>query len=76
MVFYNKKKAGGKSTTIIVVDNNVEKAISKLKHAIAPIMKELKERRAYEKPSEKKRRKKKEGIRNSRKRQRLMAEQW
>lgn len=76
MAYFNKKKMGGKSTTIIVVDNNLNKAISQMKHAIAPILKELKERRAYEKPSEKRRRKAKEGLRNMRKRQRLMAEKW
>ena len=76
MAYYNKRKQSGKSTRIIVVDGNLNKAISQLKHAVAPILKELKEKRFYEKPSEKRRRKAKEGLRNMRKKQRLLAERW
>ena len=77
MVYFNKKKySKGQSRTSIVVDNNINKAISQLKHAVAPILKELKDKRYYEKPSEKRRRKKKEAVRNLRKKQRLMADLW
>lgn len=75
MTYYNKKprKMG---RTIIVEDNNVNKAISTLKHIMAPILKELKEKRYYEKPSEKRRRKEKESARKLRKKLRLLEEQW
>lgn len=75
MTYYNKKprKMG---RTIIVEDNNVNKAISTLKHVMAPILKELKEKRYYEKPSEKRRRKAKESARKLRKKLRLLEEQW
>jgi len=76
MAYFNKKKSANKSRTIIVVDNNVNKAISQLKHAVAPILKELKEKRYFEKRSDKRRRKKKEAVRNMRKRQRLLDAQW
>lgn len=77
MAYFNKKRmTSGKSRTIVVVDNNINKAISQLKHAVAPILKELKDKRYFEKPCEKRRRKKKEAIRNMRKRQRLLDDQW
>lgn len=77
MAYFNKKRLSkGQSRTITVVDNNINKAISQLKHAVAPILKELKDKRYFEKPAEKRRRKKKETLRNMRKRQRLMADQW
>lgn len=58
---YNKR--GIKSRTIIVDNNDVNRAISVLKHITAPLMKELKEKRYYEKPSDKRRRKSKESRR-------------
>ena len=77
MAYFNKKRLSkGQSRTIIVVDNNINKAISQLKHAVAPILKELKDKRYFEKPAEKRRRKQKEALRNMRKRQRLLADQW
>ena len=77
MAYFNKKRLSkGQSRSIVVVDNNINKAISQLKHAVAPILKELKDKRYFEKPAEKRRRKKKEALRNMRKRQRLMADQW
>ena len=69
-----KKKKFGR--TIIVEDNNVNRAISTLKHVVAPILKELKQRRYFEKPAEKRRRKAKESARKFRKKIRLMDEEW
>lgn len=77
MAYFNKKRLSkGQSRTIIVVDNNINKAISQMKHVVAPILKELKDKRYYEKPAEKRRRKQKESLRNMRKRQRLLDDQW
>lgn len=71
MAFYknNKKRVFG--TTIIVKDNDINKAISMLRHISAPIIKEYKEKQAYEKPSERKRREKKESIRKFKKKLRM-----
>ena len=57
--------------TIEVRNNNIEKALRVLKKKSqkSGILKELKARQYYEKPSEKKRRKKKEGIANYKKKQ-------
>jgi len=74
MAWNNKKKRMGR--TIIVEDNNVNRAISSLKHMMAPILKELKQRKYYEKPSEKRRRKQKEAARKLRKKLRMMEDQW
>lgn len=76
MAYFNKKHYTGKGLTIIVDNNNINKAISQLKHLAAPKIKELKDKRYFEKPSEKKRRKGKERIRNLRKAQRLMEQNW
>lgn len=70
---YNPKK---NSNVIIVINNDINKAISKLRHISAPIIKEFKEKQFYEKPSEKRRRLKKEGIANFRKKQRLKANSY
>ena len=71
MAFYknNKKRVFG--TTIIVKDNDINKAISMLRHISAPIIKKYKEKQAYEKPSERKRREKKESIRKFKKKLRM-----
>lgn len=75
MAYYNnKRKPMGRK--IIVEDNNVNRAISTLKHVMAPVLKELKQRKYYEKPSEKRRRKEKEAARKLRKRLRMMEDQW
>lgn len=58
---YNKR--GLKSRTITVYNNDINRAISALKHITAPLMKEIREKRYYEKPSDKKRRKAKESRR-------------
>ena len=54
-------------------DNNIEKAMRAMKKKMQRegVFREMKQRRAYEKPSEKKRRKKKEMIANSRKAKKL-----
>ena len=74
MAWNNKKRKMGR--TIIVEDNNVNRAISALKHVMAPVLKELKQRKYYEKPSEKRRRKQKEAARKLRKKLRMMEDQW
>lgn len=77
MAYYNyNRKKFQKGRTIIVEDNNINKAISALKHISAPIIKELKDKRYFEKPAEKRRRKKKESARKLAKKLRMMAEQW
>lgn len=53
----------------VLVDNNIEKAMKILKRKLIKegLFKELKSRRYYEKPSEKKKRKSKEAIKKMRK---------
>jgi len=62
------------SITIEVRKGNVEQAMRVLKRKVQKegIVKELRERQYYEKPSEKKRRKKKEGIANYKKNQKKL----
>jgi small subunit ribosomal protein S21 len=57
------------SITVEVRKGNVEQAMRVLKRKVQKegIVKELRERQSYEKPSEKKRRKKKENIANCKK---------
>jgi len=59
--------------TIEVRNNNVEKALRVLKKKLMKdgVMKELKERQYYQKPSFKKREKKKENIRRHKKDQKI-----
>lgn len=54
---------------IIVRDNDIEQAIKVLKRKIARdgLLKQLKTKRAYEKPSEKRKRKERESLRRIRK---------
>ena len=61
--------------TIEVRNNNVEKALRVLKKKLLKdgVMKELKERQYYQKPSFKKREKKKENIRRHKKDQKIKA---
>jgi small subunit ribosomal protein S21 len=73
MAFYNNKKRVC-GTTVYVIDNDINKAISLLRHVSAPIIKEAKENRYYEKPSDRKRRKRKESIRKARKKMRM--QEW
>lgn len=73
---YNNNKRKKFCRTIIVEDNNINRAISTLKHMVAPILKELKQRKYFEKPAEKRRRKAKESARKVRKRMRMLEEQW
>ena len=69
MKTYNPKKSG---TTIYVENNNVEKAISRLKHETAQLMKELKMKRFFESNTEKRRRKMKSAIIREKQRQRKL----
>jgi small subunit ribosomal protein S21 len=58
---------------ITVHHNDVEFALRLLKRQLqkSGLLRELRRRRQYEKPSERRRRQKREGIRNTRKRERL-----
>jgi small subunit ribosomal protein S21 len=61
---------------VIVRDNNVEQALRVLKKKLQRegVFREMKRRRAYEKPSEKKAREKGEAIRRARKQARKQAQ--
>ncbi len=61
---------------VLVRDNNVEQALRALKRKLQRegVFREMKARRAYEKPSEKKAREKAEAIRRSRKAARKLAQ--
>ena len=63
-----------KPLEVEVEDNNIEKALNKLKKKMAyeGVLKELKKRRYYEKPSQKKKRKREEAERRLLKKQRRM----
>jgi small subunit ribosomal protein S21 len=63
-----------RSVEIQVVDNNVEKAIRVLKRKLQQegLFREMKQRKYYEKPSVKRKRKEKEAQRRLRKKMRLM----
>ena len=67
-------KRGDFSMEIHVVDNNVEKAIRVLKRKLQQegLFREMKQRKFYEKPSVKRKRKEKEAQRRLRKKMRLM----
>lgn len=67
MKTYNPKKSGN---IIYVIDNDIGKALNRLRHEIAPLLKELKMKRFFESNSEKKRRKRKEAIAREKMRQR------
>ena len=67
MKTYNPKKSGN---VIYVIDNDITKALNRLSHETAPLLKELKMKRFFESNSEKKRRKKKEAIAREKMRQR------
>ncbi len=62
-------KLGLSTGEVVVKDNNLEKALKRLKRKLerAGLFKEMKRRRHYEKPSERKRRKKQEAERRRRK---------
>src|SRR5262245_40975370 len=67
-------RRGGKAMLAIMVNHNdVEFALRLLKRQLqkSGLLRELRRRRQYEKPSERRRRHKREGIRNARKRARL-----
>lgn len=67
MKTYNLKKSGN---IIYVIDNDIGKALNRLRHETAPLLKELKMKRFFESNSEKKRRKRKEAIAREKMRQR------
>lgn len=69
-------RRGVKGRTITVYNNDVNRAISALKHMIAPMMKELREKQYYEKPSDKRRRKQKESRRKVARANRLKRMEW
>jgi small subunit ribosomal protein S21 len=69
-------RRGVKGRTITVYNNDINRAISALKHMIAPMMKELREKQYYEKPSDKKRRKQKESRRKVARANRLKRMEW
>ena len=58
---------------ITVTHNDVEFALRLLKRQLqkSGLLREIRRRRQYEKPSERRRRRMREGIRNTRKRERL-----
>jgi small subunit ribosomal protein S21 len=58
---------------VIVKDNDVEQALRVLKRKIlkSGLLKEYRAKQVYEKPSEKRQRKKKEGIANAKRKKRL-----
>lgn len=64
---YNPKKSGN---VIYIEDNDINKALNRLRHETAPLLKELKMKRFFESNSEKKRRKMKEAVARERIRQR------
>lgn len=64
---YNPKKSG---TIIYVEGNDVNKALNRLKHDTAQLLKELKMKRFFETNTEKRRRKMKEAIGRERLKQR------
>ena len=63
---------------VIVRNNDVEKAIRILKKKVAKsgLMRELKQRQYYEKPSDKRIRKNKEAVKRWRKVQKKLQERW
>jgi len=68
------RKRGDVVVEIQVLDNNVEKAIRVLKRKLQQegLFREMKQRKFYEKPSVKRKRKEKEAQRRLRKKMRLM----
>lgn len=66
---YNPKKSG---TIIYVEGNDVNKALNRLKHDTAQLLKELKMKRFFETNTEKRRRKMKEAISRERLKHRKM----
>lgn len=69
-------RQSGDILQVIVRDNNVDQALRVLKKKLQRegVLRELKQRRAYEKPSERKAREKAEAVRRSRKAARKLAQ--
>jgi small subunit ribosomal protein S21 len=68
-----ERRGGHALLTIQVQNNDVDFALRLLKRQMqkSGLIRELRRRQQYEKPSERRRRHKREGIRNTRKRERL-----
>ena len=68
-------KLGLNTAEVVVKDNNLEKALKRLKRKLerAGLSKEMKRRRHFEKPSERRRRKQQEAERRRRKKLRKEA---
>ena len=71
-----RPKEGG--LEVIVRDNNLEKALRIFKRKVqkSGLLKEIKIRSFYEKPAEKKQRKKKEAVKRWRKLQKKLEDRW
>ena len=69
---------GRQGLSVVVKNNNIDKAIKIFKKKVLTdgLLKELKAREAYEKPSVKKRRKKAEAVRRERKEQAQRKQQF
>jgi small subunit ribosomal protein S21 len=65
---------GNRMLTVYVKHNDVDTALRILKKKTqkAGLLRELRQRRQYEKPSERRRREKRQGIKNTRKRERAI----
>jgi len=72
----DKPKDGGLEVT--VRDGNIEKALKIFKRKVqkSGLLKELKQKSFYEKPSEKKQRRKKEAVKRWRKLQKKLEDKW
>jgi len=68
-VSHSQPERGGFKLQVLVRDNNVEQALRVLKKKMQRegVFREMKRRRSYEKPSEKKTREKSEAVRRARK---------
>jgi small subunit ribosomal protein S21 len=75
-LFPHGEHVSGEILQVLVRDNNVDQALRVLKKKLQRegVFREMKQRRAYEKPSEKRAREKSEAIRRSRKAARKVAQ--
>ncbi|AHC73508.1 Ribosomal protein S21 [Candidatus Endolissoclinum faulkneri L5] len=77
-MFHTPKERFAKPVQVSVRDNNVDQALRALKKKMQRegIFRDLKLRRSYEKPSEKKARERAEAVRRYRKRKRMERESY
>lgn len=75
---HEKSEAGSGGLTVVVRNNDVEKALRILKKKINTegILKELRKKEYYEKPSERRRRQKAESVNRWRKTERMLRDEW